>query len=56
MIFEELEQMADEVDMTLPQLCRAADVEWRTVRAWKKCDPKTLILLRRLRDKYAELK
>jgi len=56
MIFEELKQMANDVGMTLPQLCKAADVQWRTVKVWRKRDPKTIEIIRKLQHKIKELK
>ena len=56
MIFKELENMAKLANLTLPQLCKAADVQWRTVKVWRKRDPKTIEIIRKLREKCEELK
>jgi len=56
MIFEELKKMAADVNLSVPQLCKAADVQWRTVKLWRKRDPKTVEIIRKLTDTHKALK
>ena len=56
MIFKQIEQIAADVNLTVPQLCKAADVQWRTVKLWRKRDPKTVEIIRKLTDTHKALK
>ena len=56
MIFKEIQDMADELNLTVPQFCKAANVQWRTVKLWRKRDPKTVEIIRKLTDTHKALK
>lgn len=50
MIYDEIKQIARDKNMSVRELCRRADVNYRTVAKWKQSEPTAFEVLRKIKS------